>query len=593
MTIPAFGPASDPAARAQNIRAVAERLGMSPTASGGAWGMEHVADSTNFGTESQPTEWQTNIGEFHRLQPWDIGITSTFDQALTEPVANTGAQFQDDYHPNAEDPDLSRLSPGQPESTLRRQASTSTPASDTLVTILPRTNHDPANLPSLRLPVASTADPEFTSTASSWIIPTPPTQSQKSNSSPSSFVSVGNQLRPIAPKEREEPIQRVPEPGLCSNVQKVPPCEPDPSDPTGECLPCKGRKGNVLCKSIPCLRMIITKASLYREQDRPYQLFSTRWQNMDIVDITTWRSREVKTIQISQIFLDAPYSVEVREFEPVDGDMLEEKWMSGSEVKIHSIPRYALANMGKTAEMLVQYINNNVARYINGVFLKNTGHSLLWHTLFCLQIPNNPHHLYGHDKIGGEVVYDSNSPFYGVVPMPAIMIAQMECIMYTRVLRPLTRKVTRQLNELVLANKRKYWLTIYLTMFILFHSGAMLTKRDWETARQYNMKENFANPDSIRQIQMGVINMLVHFHSLNKGVAPFNLVHDEKGLSDLAKAAHLQGDSLTFVKRTSKMVNEPRTVALMREVQAKRDYGHDLYWVSQLYDQEWKPGEIA
>lgn len=66
---------------------------------------------------------------------------------------------------------------------------------------------------------------------------------------------------------------------------------------------------------------------------------------MELIDITKWASEETKTIVISQIFLDAPYQVRVKEFAPVRGDMLEEQWNSGSVVKSHKIPRYALDDM--------------------------------------------------------------------------------------------------------------------------------------------------------------------------------------------------------------------------------------------------------
>jgi uncharacterized membrane protein len=85
-------------------------------------------------------------------------------------------------------------------------------------------------------------------------------------------------------------------------------------------------------------------------------------------------------------------------------------------------------------------------------------------------------------------VDDPSSVFHGRVPMPVIMIAQMECILYTKVLRPVHKKLLDQLNFLVKENKKEYWLTLYLTIFILLHSCAMISRRDWETARQYNLK---------------------------------------------------------------------------------------------------------
>jgi hypothetical protein len=101
---------------------------------------------------------------------------------------------------------------------------------------------------------------------------------------------------------------------------------------------------------------------------------------------------------------------------------------------------------------------------------------------------SNPEHLCGPDKLGSPAVNDPGSRFHGKVPMPAIMIAQMELIMYSQVLRPRSKAVLDTLNFLVLEKKKRYWYTIYLCCFVLFHRCAMLTKRDEETARQYNLK---------------------------------------------------------------------------------------------------------
>jgi hypothetical protein len=99
---------------------------------------------------------------------------------------------------------------------------------------------------------------------------------------------------------------------------------------------------------------------------------------MKLVDITDWASIEIKTIELSQIFLRAPYKVEVREFVPREGDMLEEKWTDGSVVKTYKIPPYAIADMGRTAEMFHGFVRNNVRTYIEGAVGRSD--TLLWDT---------------------------------------------------------------------------------------------------------------------------------------------------------------------------------------------------------------------
>ncbi|KAF8846805.1 hypothetical protein BDZ45DRAFT_608397 [Acephala macrosclerotiorum] len=397
-------------------------------------------------------------------------------------------------------------------------------------------------------------------------------------------------------------------------------CWPDPNNVNGSCLTCQRVTGPTICK-LPCLRYIISDASVYREQAAPYQLFSKRWQNMELIDITTWASEETKTIVISQIFLDAPYQVKVKEFVPVEGDMLEEQWNSGSVVKSHKIPRYALADMEETAQMLQDFIDKSVAKYILGALApRNSGKTedeLLYYTYMaafkhiheakvkrsllqdCFRLwvgcrkTSNPHHISGDDKLGGEKVDDPSSPFFECVPMPVIMIAQMECIMYTKILRPLSKKVLDSLNDLVKDNKRKYWLTIYFTIFILLHSCSMITKRDEETAKQYGLqaRARYANLRSIQGHHAGAKTMLAHFHWLNKGALPFSLAVDSGNVAKLMAEAELTAEQSEFVHRTAFLVQERAT--LMKTIREEQEFGHDFYWISQLYDEEWLPGPSA
>lgn len=99
---------------------------------------------------------------------------------------------------------------------------------------------------------------------------------------------------------------------------------------------------------------------------------------MDIVNIDTWASSEVKTITLSQIFLDAPYTVQVKKFDPLPGDSLEEEWTSGQQVKKHVLPRYALVDMHATAEVVEDFVDRNIARYIQGAV--GDQEDLIWQT---------------------------------------------------------------------------------------------------------------------------------------------------------------------------------------------------------------------
>lgn len=391
-------------------------------------------------------------------------------------------------------------------------------------------------------------------------------------------------------------------------------CNPDPSDPLGPCLTCFRITGPTLCK-MPCYRYIITDASLYREQKHPS--FSRRWSSMDIIDIPSsdWASSETLKIVVSPVHVsDAPFSFRVRKFHPAEGDVVHEMWKTpDGNMKQVALPRYALAEMHEAGETLREYIERNVSKFI--VATVGNLDQIFWETyqmafrhvrganteaernltsnVFRLwvvcRLTSNPVFVCGPETLGGTPITDSESKYFGRVPMPKIMTAQFECIEYTNFLRPWSKAVLKELNDLVLAKKREYWFTIYLSLFVLLHSCSMVTRRDKETAGKWGMKTEYANPEAIKAHHAGAQTMLAHFHFINKGVLPFHIPHDEKGRRELAKAAALNEEQLDFVWRTGDMVRDPVRVARMKHVREMFNVGDDFYWISMLYDKEWKP----
>ncbi|KAI1455337.1 hypothetical protein F4805DRAFT_476862 [Annulohypoxylon moriforme] len=293
------------------------------------------------------------------------------------------------------------------------------------------------------------------------------------------------------------------------------------------------------------------------------------------------------------------------------GDLIEEKWTVDGEVRRHHVPRYALVSMEKHAEDLQSFIDKNVVRYIIGAV--GPEDDLLWQTyrsafkhaniaktvherrvlqnLFRLWVAlcktSNVHHIYGDEKLGGEPVSDPQSPWFKLVPMPAVIIAQKECIIYTKIFRPLSKQILRDLQHLIISNKRQCWLTIYLSIFILMHSCAMITRRDEETARQYNLKERFANPDGIAAHHSAAQTMLAHFNYINSGFRPFQLVLQPSGPEELKEAGHLTDEQLDFVRMTALWIKDNDN--LLKQIRADNNSGHKYYWISQMYQEVWKP----
>ena len=187
---------------------------------------------------------------------------------------------------------------------------------------------------------------------------------------------------------------------------------------------------------------------------------------------------------------------------------------------------------------------------------------------------SHPERICGEDRLGIGKVTDPASMWYKYLPIPPIIVAQMECIVYTRLLRPLSKAVLSQLHQLIYANKKHFWFTIYLTTFLLLHSCSMITRRDTEYARQISLsvrtpvspykdiggdlsnKEKYANPSSIEAHHMGASTILAHFHYVNKGKHPFILALDPSNLPDLAKFGSLNQDQVEFVRETALLVQD-------------------------------------
>jgi hypothetical protein len=98
---------------------------------------------------------------------------------------------------------------------------------------------------------------------------------------------------------------------------------------------------------------------------------------MDIQNITEWASPEIKTIEVSPL-VGRTYKVEVREFIPTEGDMLDEFWSDGGVVKAHRMPPYALVNLDEAANARKQFVYNNFGSYIRAMVDKTE--PLIWNT---------------------------------------------------------------------------------------------------------------------------------------------------------------------------------------------------------------------
>lgn len=124
-----------------------------------------------------------------------------------------------------------------------------------------------------------------------------------------------------------------------------------------------------------------------------------------------------------------------------------------------------------------------------------------------------------------------------------------------------------------------------------------------------SLKSQFANPGSITEHHIGVLNMLAHFHYESKGRYPISLTEDPTTLDQFAAAAELPLRLAEFVKRSAERVKargmtrwfpiacgdafNEFLASYISNVRATGDFGNDFYFVSQLFDRAWQPTLIA
>lgn len=183
------------------------------------------------------------------------------------------------------------------------------------------------------------------------------------------------------------------------------------------------------------------------------------------------------------------------------------------------------------------------------------------------------------------------SPQYGKVPMPPLMIAQKELIIYSQFLQPYSHVVLRDLQRLIYNNKRESWYTIYLVLFMLLHSCSMITRRDEEYARQIHQKHRYANMKAITAHHFGAQNMLAHFHYINKGEKPFLDALNPRKLQFFVTEVGMTQHQANFVRDTA--LNIKRLEQKLKEVREGSDCGNDFYWISQMYDGDWRPRNLT
>ncbi|VUC23524.1 unnamed protein product [Clonostachys rosea] len=372
---------------------------------------------------------------------------------------------------------------------------------------------------------------------------------------------------------------------------------------------------NAACKNCTplrelCIRAGIDPEKLYRHQNTPSAFFSSRWKSLTVKDIRKWVSVKERIIEVSVEYVDAPYKLKVKQFVPAPGDNLRKQWTKNGQVVYFPVPPYAIAAMEEAAVAIDNMVRREVWNFVSATLYKLKSDNLVWSTyVFAFQrvgnarteverilltntfllwvlcrIHSNSERIVGEDTLGTQAVADPDSPYHGSVPGPPVLMAQLECIHYSKFLEPLSVKVVQDLKTLMGINGKEYWCTIYLTLFMLLHSCSMTTKRDMEYASLINLSATYCNPNGIRGHNHGSKILLAHFHLALKGGIVLKSALEE----GLQAENGLTPTDMDFLHESVK-----QAAACKKDwdpIRASGDWGNQYYWIAQLYDEDWKPG---
>ncbi|PMD58388.1 uncharacterized protein K444DRAFT_532135 [Hyaloscypha bicolor E] len=386
-------------------------------------------------------------------------------------------------------------------------------------------------------------------------------------------------------------------------------CVLNPDDPRGVCITCM-KPTKFKASRLPCLRYKLTEVRLFTESMAPGLVWSTRWQDLQLKDINVWASSETRTIKLTQDYVATPLTFQVRQFVPLESDMLDRRWAHGSVKKSVTLPPYAFANMREALEIYKDFINREGTRHLYSILDRNDG--LVWATYgTAIKASNSPtvtepekillkmivrlwvasrmttksERICGDDILDmPQNLLDETHPMHGQIPIPPVMGAQIETLITHNIMARLKPRILEQLYNLITANKPSNWLSTYLCTFILLHDCSLKVAKNAVYARKHGMKTQFANMDAISEIQMGANILLAYFHYSCKGYRVFEDGWKEGKMKSMAS---LNEEQAQFIQKTADYVKINKHH--FAKVVDQKLYEHEHYFIAQLYDDDWKP----
>ncbi|KAH7412815.1 hypothetical protein BKA64DRAFT_568269 [Cadophora sp. MPI-SDFR-AT-0126] len=391
-------------------------------------------------------------------------------------------------------------------------------------------------------------------------------------------------------------------------MQKVR-CQIDPNNPSGICQTCQDVSKQRV-HTLPCVRHKLTDCVIYRTGKAKGLEFTFRWPEMKLRDITEWSSNQIRTIKVQSDLCNAPLELTVRKFVPTSQDVLCKSWMDGKKKKFKDATPYAIVNMTDAVKVMGEYINKHIfecvaywlkdkdewvqetykfaARYM--VTAPPDEQALLSDTFrlwFAIRRTATTEWIVGNDTLDMEPEKkDRSYPLFGKVPLPPVMIQQLDMILTLGFLKPLRKNFLQDFQNLTMSNNPKSWMAIYLITFIACHSCAAVTAEHYKNARKHGLKRKYAMPDFISARHHSANVYLSHYHYCTSAHNPFAIINnwDKR---ETTPFADMSPTEFHFLRKTAKMVKEREEQ--IRDVNKFDIYEDDLYFVAQMHEKNWTP----
>lgn len=119
--------------------------------------------------------------------------------------------------------------------------------------------------------------------------------------------------------------------------------------------------------NLPCVRYKITEIRLFKRGQVPGFDWTQRWPDLKLKDISHWASTETRLIRTTEGYSLVPLELKVREFVPVEGDVLKRYWcVDGGIKKSVSVPCFAISDVNAAQKAYKDYINRGGAEFFKG-----------------------------------------------------------------------------------------------------------------------------------------------------------------------------------------------------------------------------------